>query len=220
MDFGDRGGLRRGERRIAYGPGGTFTVRCSSSTDDRRTRLPQSAVARSRRGTTTAESADRSQDVVVPISISGTDVRRLPLANADPSIDTGSTQVSAKINPIATNPKPKLPVTVRSADGRSVEVTDVSRIVSLNGSLSELMYTLGLGKNLVGRDITATFSEAKKVPLVTRGHDVSAESVLSQRPTLVLAQTDSGPPDALEHIRAAGVPVVGVRAAQVDRRHR
>ena len=66
----------------------------------------------------------------------------------------------------------------------------------------------GLGDRVVGRDVGATFREARKVPLVTRGHDVSAESVLSQRPTLVLAQTDTGPADSLAQIRAAGVPVV------------
>jgi iron complex transport system substrate-binding protein len=60
----------------------------------------------------------------------------------------------------------------------------------------------------VWRDISATFKEAKNVPLVTRRHDVSAESVLSRRPTLVLAQTDSGPADALQQIRDAGVPIV------------
>jgi iron complex transport system substrate-binding protein len=80
--------------------------------------------------------------------------------------------------------------------------------VSLNGSLSEIVSTLGLGNRLVGRDVSATFPEVADVPLVTRGHDVSAESVLSRRPTLVLAQSDTGPPDALKQIRDAGVPVV------------
>jgi iron complex transport system substrate-binding protein len=60
----------------------------------------------------------------------------------------------------------------------------------------------------VGRDISTTFDEAADIPLVTRAHDVSAESVLSLEPTLVVAETDSGPPEALEHVRRAGVPVV------------
>lgn len=41
---------------------------------------------------------------------------------------------------------------------------------------------------------------------------MSAESVLSLRPTVVLAQTDTGPPEALQQIRDAGVPVVVVEA--------
>ena len=152
--------------------------------------------------------SDRSQDVIVPVSFGTTDVATLPLAATAPTTDTPTTQVSAKVRPIATKPMPRLPVTVESADGRSVEVDDVARIVSLNGSLTEIVYTLGLGDRVVGRDVTATFKEAKGVPLVTRGHDVSAESVLSRRPTLVLAHADAGPPDALQQIRDAGVPIV------------
>lgn len=101
-----------------------------------------------------------------------------------------------------------LPVTVESADGREVEVTDVGRIVPLSGNIAEVVFDLGLGDHVVGRDVSATFAEASDLPLVTRGHDVSAESVLSLRPTLVLADEDTGPPEALDHLRNVGVPVV------------
>lgn len=105
-------------------------------------------------------------------------------------------------------PAPKLPVTVDSSDGRKVSVRDASRILPLNGGIAEIVFTLGLGDRVVGRDITATFAEAKKLPQVTKAHDVSAESVLSLRPTVVLADTDTGPSEAIDQIRDAGVPVV------------
>ncbi|MFI1027361.1 hemin ABC transporter substrate-binding protein [Streptomyces sp. NPDC020951] len=105
-------------------------------------------------------------------------------------------------------PTPKLPVTVDSSDGREVTVTDAARILPLNGGVAEIVFTLGLGSRVVGRDITATFAEAKKLPQVTKAHDVSAESVLSLRPTVVLADTDTGPKEAIEQIRDAGVPIV------------
>lgn len=105
-------------------------------------------------------------------------------------------------------PRGALPVTVRSADGREVEVTDVDRIVPLSGNIAEVVFDLGLGDNVVGRDVSATFAAAADLPLVTRGHDVSAESVLSLRPTLVIADEDTGPPEALDHLRNVGVPVV------------
>lgn len=105
-------------------------------------------------------------------------------------------------------PEPKLPVTVTSSGGEQVTVTDVSRIVSLWGNITEVVFGLGLGDNVVGRDITATFPEAKGLPLVTRAHDVSAESVLSLHPTVVLASSDTGPAEALRQIRDVGVPVV------------
>ncbi|MGW2381134.1 heme/hemin ABC transporter substrate-binding protein [Streptomyces lincolnensis] len=105
-------------------------------------------------------------------------------------------------------PAPELPVTVDSSDGRRVTVKDASRILPLNGGVAEIVFTLGLGDRVVGRDITATFAEAKKLPQVTRAHDVSAESVLSLKPTVVLADTDTGPKEAIDQIRGAGVPVV------------
>lgn len=108
-----------------------------------------------------------------------------------------------------TVPQATLPVTVTSADGRQVTITDTSRIVSLWGNLTEVVYGLGLGENVVGRDISATFAEAANLPIVTRAHDVSPEGVLSLKPTLVLASKDnSGPSTALDHIRNVGIPVI------------
>ncbi|MFE0676348.1 hemin ABC transporter substrate-binding protein [Streptomyces sp. NPDC058867] len=105
-------------------------------------------------------------------------------------------------------PTPRLPVTVDSSDGRKVTVEDASRILPLNGGVAEIVFTLGLGDRVVGRDITATFAEAADLPRVTKAHDVSAESVLALEPTVVLADTDTGPSEAIEQIRDAGVPVV------------
>lgn len=124
--------------------------------------------------------------------------------------ETNSTPAATVPIVVATTvPTPQLPVTVMSADGREVTITDTTRIVSLWGNLTEIVYGLGLGDNVVGRDISATFPEASNLPLVTRAHDVSAEGVLSLHPTLVLASKDnSGPSTALDHIRNVGVPVV------------
>lgn len=111
-------------------------------------------------------------------------------------------------------PTPELPARVTSADGHKVTVRDASRIVPLTGSLSEIVYSLGLGGNVVARDITTTFAQAKKLPIVTRAHDVSAESVLSLKPTVILAETTTGPAEAVDQIREAGIPVVVLKPAQ------
>ncbi|MGW2324337.1 heme/hemin ABC transporter substrate-binding protein [Streptomyces sp. NPDC001700] len=113
-----------------------------------------------------------------------------------------------RVEPLRTKPAPRLPATVRSADGRRVTVRSADRIVPLTGSLSEIVFTLGLGRNVVARDITATFDQAAKLPMVTRAHDVSAESVLSLRPSVVLADTSTGPDEALDQIRDAGIPLI------------
>ncbi|WP_456154761.1 heme/hemin ABC transporter substrate-binding protein [Streptomyces chartreusis] len=127
---------------------------------------------------------------------------------------TGAKADANRVEPLAGKPDPDLPVTVRSADGGKVTVGKADRVVPLSGSLGELVFTLGLGDRVVARDITATFAQAAKLPVVTRGHDVSAESVLSLRPDLVLAETTTGPAEAMDQIRAAGIPVLVVAPAR------
>ncbi|NCX18188.1 MAG: hemin ABC transporter substrate-binding protein, partial [Acidimicrobiia bacterium] len=58
------------------------------------------------------------------------------------------------------------------------------------------------------RDATTTLESLQNIDEVSNGHDVSAESVLSLRPTVVIGDTRTGPPEALEQLRGAGVPVV------------
>ncbi|APU17939.1 MULTISPECIES: heme/hemin ABC transporter substrate-binding protein [Actinoalloteichus] len=108
------------------------------------------------------------------------------------------------------SPSPELPVTVTSSDGAEVTVTDVSRIVAvnLNGSLAEIVFSLGLGDNVVGRDVSTTFAQAEQLPVVTQAHDLSAEGVLDLDPSLVLIDTSIGPPEVITQLRESGVPVV------------
>ncbi len=125
------------------------------------------------------------------------------------STPTQPTGADTPIVVLDEKPVPQLPVTVLSADGREVTVTDTSRIVSLWGNITEVVYGLGLGDSVVGRDSSATFPEVADLPLVTRAHDTSAEGVLALNPTLVLASSgNSGPAAALDHIRNVGIPVI------------
>ncbi|MCK1796166.1 ABC transporter substrate-binding protein [Streptomyces sp. XM4193] len=127
---------------------------------------------------------------------------------------SGATAIADRVEPLpGPAPEPELPVTVESADGREVTVRSAERIIPLTGSLSELVHSLGLGERVVARDVTATFEEAEKLPVVTRAHDVSAESVLSLKPTLVLAESTTGPSEAIGQIRDAGVPLLVIPPA-------
>ncbi|MEV6166126.1 ABC transporter substrate-binding protein [Streptomyces sp. NPDC052052] len=144
----------------------------------------------------------------------------LALTGCGGGTDTGTPAASAeaavadRVEPLSTVPKPQLPVTVTSADGAKVTVRSADRIVPLTGSLSEIVFTLGLGEHVVARDVTTTFEQAAKLPVVTRAHDVSAESVLSLKPTLVLADTTTGPAEAIGQIRDAGIPLLVVEPAK------
>lgn len=102
----------------------------------------------------------------------------------------------------------QLPATVTDATGATVVIKDLSRIVSLSGGVTELLFALGLQDNVVGRDVTSDIPGTEDIPLVSQGHDISAEGVLALEPTLILADTQSGPPEAIDALRAVGVPVV------------
>ncbi|WBB61473.1 ABC transporter substrate-binding protein [Streptomyces sp. WMMC500] len=127
---------------------------------------------------------------------------------------TGAEAPADRVEPVTAEAAPELPVTVPSADGRDVTVTAADRIVPLSGSISELVFSLGLGDRVVARDVTATFAQASDLPVVTQAHDVSAESVLSLEPDVVLAEETTGPAEAVDQIRAAGVPLVVLDPAQ------
>ncbi len=89
------------------------------------------------------------------------------------------------------------------------------RIVSVGGSLTEIVYALGASDALVGTDTSSGYPEAAtRLPQVGYQRRLSAEGVLSLNPTLVLATADAGPPAAMEQIRSAGVPVLTAPSAR------
>lgn len=135
---------------------------------------------------------------------------------ADPRDHTGASHASlpaTAIDPVADAPEQQLPVTVTDAQGTKVTVTSTDRVLALDiyGTLSQTVYELGLGDQVVGRDVSTQFREARKLPLVTRnGHELNAEAILELDPTLVITDTSLGPWDVVLQIRKAGIPVVVV----------
>lgn len=101
------------------------------------------------------------------------------------------------------------PRTITDADGRKVQITDTSRIVSIGGSVTEVLYALGLGERIVGVDQTSTFPDAARAkPNVGYMRTLSPEGVLKLAPSLIIAIEGSGPPDAIEILERASVPFV------------
>ncbi|MEV0325515.1 ABC transporter substrate-binding protein [Micromonospora echinospora] len=115
------------------------------------------------------------------------------------------------VDPVGPDPGSVLPVTVDSADGTRVTVADANRILPVNlyGSIAEIVFSLGLGDRVVGRDTSTTFPAAVHLPVVTpTGHDLSTEAILRLAPTVVLADESIGPPEALSQLRRSGIAVV------------
>lgn len=125
--------------------------------------------------------------------------------------ETHASLASSAIDPVTYSPDQDLPVTVTDAQGTRVTITDTSRILALDiyGTLSQTVFELGLGDQVVGRDISTQFAEAAKLPLVTsNGHDLNAESILELDPTVIITDTSLGPWDVILQMRDSGIPVV------------
>jgi iron complex transport system substrate-binding protein len=123
---------------------------------------------------------------------------------------TAGTGSAAKPQRIVVEKAPVLPARVTDGQGKQVTVRDVSRIVSLNGDITETIVTLGLAKNLAGVDISATYPEKLVAGMQKIGYQrtLAAEGILSLRPSLVIGTPTAGPASTIEQLRSAGVPVL------------
>lgn len=82
------------------------------------------------------------------------------------------------------------------------------RIISLGGSVTEILYALGQEEHIVAVDSTSLYPPAaQSLPNVGYLRQLSAEPILSLAPDLVLGTEDAGPKTTLEQIAAIGVPV-------------
>ncbi|WP_083563067.1 heme/hemin ABC transporter substrate-binding protein [Boudabousia liubingyangii] len=130
----------------------------------------------------------------------------------DPRALTGVSEVPELPDPtpIAGNYPQKLPVTLKDFNGNDITIKDTSRILALDiyGTLSRTVISLGYGKNLVGRTISSVEKQLADLPIVTQnGHNLNVEAVLNLKPTLIIADRTIGPPEAIQQLAAAGIPV-------------
>jgi iron complex transport system substrate-binding protein len=89
------------------------------------------------------------------------------------------------------------------------------RVISAGGAFTEIVFRLDAQSLLVGTDTTSIYpAAAAALPKVGYLRQLSAEGVLSLKPTLLLTASEAGPPTVLQQLRAAGVQIV-----QGDGRH-
>lgn len=88
---------------------------------------------------------------------------------------------------------------------------DPSRLVTIGGSLTEIVFELGAEDYLVARDSTGTYPEAAtELPDVGYMRALAPEAVLSVEPTAILMLEGAGPLEAIEVLESASVPIVTV----------
>jgi iron complex transport system substrate-binding protein len=106
-------------------------------------------------------------------------------------------------------------VAVLAGVARANETTvlpDTSRIASIGGAITEIVFALGEEKKLVARDSTSVYPEAAfELPDVGYMRQLSPEGVLSVNPTGILALQGSGPKEAIDVLKKASVPYVEIK---------
>jgi len=122
----------------------------------------------------------------------------------------GGASARTDATPAPVETAPVLPTRVQDVNGKTVVIRNVSRIVALNGDIAETIFTLGLSSRVVGVDTSALYPKrtVDKLPKIGYQRALSAEGILSLRPTIVVGSTEAGPPQVLEQLRAAGVTVL------------
>lgn len=88
-------------------------------------------------------------------------------------------------------------------------VPEGTRLITLFGDLTEIVYALGVQEFLVARDTSSIYPRvAEELPNLGFAGALNAEAILELEPTLVLGTPMAGPAEVLEQLRQAGVEVL------------
>lgn len=86
-----------------------------------------------------------------------------------------------------------------------------ANILSIGGSVTEIVYALDQGHRLIARDTTSIFpAQATNLPDVGYIRALSAEGVLSVAPSLIISEEGAGPPETIAVLEAAAIPFVTI----------
>jgi iron complex transport system substrate-binding protein len=106
---------------------------------------------------------------------------------------------------------PAFPVTVTSADGKVTIPTRPTRILSLSASATQMLYSIGAGKQVVGVDKYSTWPPGAPRTKFT-GFETSAEDYLYLHPDLVIFAFSEG--TLIKQLKLLGIPSLLLPPAQ------
>jgi iron complex transport system substrate-binding protein len=96
-----------------------------------------------------------------------------------------------------------------NTEEKKEEKAEEKRIVSLNGSVTEIIYAVGSQKELIGVDVTSTFpAEAEKLTNLGHVRKLAIESLLALNPTHVVMLEDEVSPDLKSKLKQAKIELV------------
>lgn len=89
---------------------------------------------------------------------------------------------------------------------------ETKRIVSLSGSITEIIYAVGSQKELIGVDVTSTYpAEAEKLTNLGHLRKLAVESLLALNPTHVVMLEDEVSPDLKSKLKQAKIELVAFK---------
>ncbi len=84
-------------------------------------------------------------------------------------------------------------------------------VLSIGGSVTEIIYALGEGDRVIARDTTSSYpAEVEALPDVGYMRALSPEGVLAVAPGLIISEDGAGPPETIAVLEAADIPFVTV----------
>jgi iron complex transport system substrate-binding protein len=96
-----------------------------------------------------------------------------------------------------------------SEENNKTSETTQYKIISLNGTLTEILFALDLGGNVIGTDVTSTYpAETANLPKVGHISSVQAEGIIALGASHVLTEKGALKKDLLEQLQNVGIVVV------------
>ena len=88
-------------------------------------------------------------------------------------------------------------------------VPEGTRLITLFGDITEIVYALGVQEFLIARDTSSIYPRVvEELPNLGFAGALNAEAILDFEPTLIIGTPMAGPPEVLEQLRQAGVDVL------------
>jgi iron complex transport system substrate-binding protein len=99
---------------------------------------------------------------------------------------------------------------IEDADGQPVTISDTSRVATLGGVFTETAYALGARDQVAAVDASSFYppEALEEKPNLGYYRFLSAEPVLAQAPSLIVGNEETGPPEVVQQLRDAGIPVL------------
>lgn len=92
---------------------------------------------------------------------------------------------------------------------KNTPVAAPQKIVSLNGTVSEILAGIGMADNVIGTDITSNYPESmKSKPKVGHNRNISAEGILALQPEIVTGIATDLKPELITQLKGAGIKLV------------